>query len=106
MRKGVSIETLKRSKEFTHKKIALNKDCFSNVCPKKVKYEHKLFSSGMEFNLDRYMKLQFKKPFGSESAKRKRKRSSGRRRKRLTSETPEERELRELEEEERILLKN
>ena len=60
LKKGVSIEQLKRSKEFINQKLLLNKMSFSNVVPKKHKFEHAKFTHGLEFNLDRYLGLRYR----------------------------------------------
>ena len=57
--KGVSIQQLKKQKELRSKKLLLNKMSFSNVCPKKVRYEHKNFWVGSELNLTRYMGIEY-----------------------------------------------
>ena len=72
LRRGVSIEQLKRNKEFIDQKPLLNKMSFSssNVQPRKIKFEHNKFTHGLEFNLDRYIGLRYRPE--NEEAKKKR----------------------------------
>ena len=61
LKSGVSIEQLKRTKEFANQKQLLNRMSYSssNVRPKKIKFEHNKFTHGLEFNLDRYVGLRY-----------------------------------------------
>ena len=82
LKSGVSIEQLKRTKEFANQKQLLNRMSYSssNVRPKKIKFEHNKFTHGLEFNLDRYVGLRYQTQ-NEETKKRRAKKKVKKRRK-------------------------